>query len=99
MNLLRCWKIKMAGDVCERLLVEGKLTDAAQKLRGAPGWWAFRSLPLKSGSLEMLHALWTLDGLGQLEPADLNRIPVLCPNQSAGVVHPRLHQAGPPSIS
>lgn len=59
--------------LAQRLLVEGKLTDAAQKLRGLLPAGVPIS-PLKSGSPEMLHALWTLDGLGQLEPSDLNRI-------------------------
>ncbi len=66
--------------LAQRLLVEGKLEDAAKKLRGLlpPG---VPISPLKSGSPEMLHSLWTLDGLGQLEPSDLNRIPGALSNE------------------
>lgn len=60
--------------LAQRLLVEGKATEAAAKLRdllpaGIP------ISPLKSGSPEMLHALWALDGLGQINPSDLQRVP------------------------
>lgn len=73
--------VKMLSDgngwrrmLAQRLLVEGKQADAAAKLRALLPSDVPIS-PLKSGSPEMLHALWTLDGLGQLEPSDLKRIP------------------------
>lgn len=71
--------------LAQRLLVEGKRTDAAQKLRGLLPSEVPIS-PLKNGSPEMLHALWALDGLGQLKPSDLIRVPGALSNEWAGPI-------------
>ncbi len=48
----------------QRLLVEGKLTTAAEPLK--------KLLAANDGSVAALHALWTLQGIGALDEAALN---------------------------
>ncbi|MFO0978516.1 MAG: PVC-type heme-binding CxxCH protein [Planctomycetaceae bacterium] len=68
--------------LAQRLLVERKRADAVQGLRKLLPLSVPIS-PLKDGSPQMLHALWTLDGLGQLQPPDLDRIPGSLSNEWA----------------
>ncbi|MFN9717897.1 MAG: c-type cytochrome, partial [Planctomycetota bacterium] len=65
--------------LAQRLLVESRQTDQAAKIRDLLPSRVPIS-PLNDGSPDMLHALWTLDGLGQLEPSDLNRLPAALTN-------------------
>jgi len=53
------WRRQLA----QRLLVERQAKDAAPQLR---------ELPLADAAFGRLHALWTLDGLGELTSADVN---------------------------